>query len=206
VLTTLDPKNAPPVLVVQHMSPEFVDSFAAWLGELMPVPVVVARHGQPAQRGHIYVAPANRHMRINAMRAIELDDGPIYQHQRPSVDLMFESVAKHIGQDAVGALLTGMGSDGAQGLLSMRQAGARTLAQDEASCVVYGMPKVAFELGAVSMGTAPSLIADRLSRIHYQPRTARYDSDPAEVVAGNDAPRKPEGGAQMLDAQARSKR
>jgi two-component system chemotaxis response regulator CheB len=173
VLASLNPKSAPPVLVVQHMSPEFVDSFAAWISELLPLPVCVARHGQQARPGCVYIAPAHRHMRINAMRAIELDDGPIYQHQRPAVDLMFQSVATHIGRDAVGVLLTGMGADGAQGLLQMHEAGARTLAQDESSCVVYGMPKVAHELGAVPNGTAPSVIADRLARIAYSsPTTA----------------------------------
>lgn len=172
VLASLSPKSAPPVLVVQHMSAEFVDSFAAWIGELLPLPVCVARHGQPARPGAIYIAPAHRHMRINSMRAIELDDGPIYQHQRPAVDLLFQSVATHIGSDAVGVLLTGMGADGAQGLLQMREAGARTLAQDESSSVVYGMPKVAYELGAVSNGTDPSVIAERLSRVAYGPPTA----------------------------------
>jgi two-component system chemotaxis response regulator CheB len=173
VLSALDPKIAPPVMVVQHMSPEFVESFASWLGELLPVPVAVARHGQHVKPGCVHVAPAHHHVRINAMRMIELDDGAIYQHQRPSIDLMFDSVASHIGRGAIGVLLTGMGSDGAQGLLSMRQAGARTLAQDEASCIVYSMPKVAYELGAVSMGSSPALIADRLSRISYEPPSMR---------------------------------
>lgn len=209
VLGALDPKVCPPVLVVQHMSPEFVDSFAAWLGELLPTPVVVARHGLPAQRGHIYVAPAHHHMRINTMRAMELDDGPIYQHQRPSVDLMFDSVATCLGANAVGVLLTGMGSDGAQGLLHMREAGARTLAQDEASCVVYGMPKVAFDVGAVSTGSTPQLIADRLSRIQYQPPSAQRPSDPTDVFGATSSGMRSsdsDGGAQMLGASARSKR
>jgi two-component system chemotaxis response regulator CheB len=207
VLGMLDPKNVPPVLVVQHMSPEFVESFAAWLGELLPVPVVVARHGQMAQRGQIHVAPAHHHMRINAMRTIELDDGPVYQHQRPSIDLMFESVAACFGQSALGVLLTGMGNDGAQGLLSMRHAGARTIAQDEESCVVYGMPKVAFELGAVSNGTSPAMIAERLSQIHYQgPVMPRSNSEPADDGAVGSRPFKPEGGSQMLGAAPRSKR
>lgn len=178
VLGSLSPKIAPAVLVVQHMSPEFVESFAAWLSESLPLPVCIARHGQPARPGCVYIAPAHRHMRINAMRALELDDGPAHQHQRPAVDLLFQSVATHMNRDAVGVLLTGMGGDGAQGLLQMREAGARTLAQDEASCVVYGMPKVAHDLGAVSGGTSPSVIAERLSRISYCPPTSSYRNEP----------------------------
>ena len=167
VLGSLSPRTAPPVLVVQHMSPEVIDSFAAWLAELLPLPVCVARDGQLARPGCVYIAPAHRHLRVNATRVLELDDGPLHQDQRPAVDVMFQAVATHIGRDAIGVLLTGMGADGAQGLLQMRDAGARALAQDEGSCVVYGMPKA----GVLPLDTAPAVLAERLARVSYCPPT-----------------------------------
>lgn len=145
------PVDCPPVLVVQHMPAAFTGGFAARLDRECRTKVVEAKHGMPVERGTVYIAPGGQnHMELvgGANGRIRLLDSDCVAGHRPSVDVLFHSVAK-LGAAAVGVILTGMGSDGANGLLAMRQAGARTFGQTEASCVVYGMPRAAFERGAV---------------------------------------------------------
>jgi len=145
------PVDAPPVLVVQHMPAAFTGGFAARLDRECQIKVVEARDGMPVDRGTVYIAPGGEsHMELigTTERRIRLRRSDPVSGHRPSVDVLFHSVAK-LGPAAVGVILTGMGSDGAAGLLAMRHAGARTLGQNEATCVVYGMPRAAFEKGAV---------------------------------------------------------
>ena len=145
------PADAPPILVVQHMPAAFTPGFAARLDRDCEIKVVEARDGMPVERGTVYIAPGGEsHMELigTADRRIRLRRSDPVAGHRPSVDVLFQSVAK-VAPAAVGVILTGMGSDGATGLLAMRHAGARTLGQNEATCVVYGMPRAAYEKGAV---------------------------------------------------------
>jgi two-component system chemotaxis response regulator CheB len=146
------PPNAPGTLVTQHMPEMFTRYFADRLDQIAQVEVREAVEGDSVVPGVVLIAPGNKHMllkRSGARYFVSVRDGPRVNRHRPSVDVMFRSVAQCAGRNAVGVILTGMGGDGAQGLLEMRGAGARTFGQDEASCVVYGMPKVAADLGAV---------------------------------------------------------
>jgi two-component system, chemotaxis family, protein-glutamate methylesterase/glutaminase len=138
---------AAPVLVVQHIVPGFLETFAAWLATQTPRPVVVGRSGVTPSRGTVYLAPTSGHLTLRR-GLLHVEDGPPVRGHRPSIDVLFESVARELGGSAAGALLTGMGEDGARGLLAMRSAGAMTVAQDEATSAVFGMPRVARELGA----------------------------------------------------------
>lgn len=145
------PESCPPTVITQHMPATFTKSFAARLDKISGAHVTEAQDGDRLQVGHVYIAPGgDAHMEIasSSHPVIRLRHGEPVNGHRPSVDVLFESVAK-LNRHAVGAILTGMGRDGASGLLSMKKAGARTLGQDESSCVVYGMPRVAFEIGAV---------------------------------------------------------
>ena len=146
------PPNCPPTVITQHMPATFTRSFAERLNRSCGAEVSEAVDGAPLVPGRIYLAPGGlTHLQVTrsgTLRCRLRTGDPINGH-RPSVDILFNSVAKAVGPQAVGVILTGMGRDGACGLLAMRQAGARTLGQDEASCVVYGMPKAAFEMGAV---------------------------------------------------------
>lgn len=145
------PLNAPGILVVQHMPEYFTASFAERLNNICKIEVREARDGDTAVPGLALIAPGGRHMlleRSGAFYQVRIKGGPMVHHQRPSVDVLFHSVAKQAGANAIGVLLTGMGSDGAEGLLAMRSNKAYTIAQDEASCVVYGMPGEAVKLGA----------------------------------------------------------
>jgi two-component system chemotaxis response regulator CheB len=149
-LTAL-PADAPAVLIVQHMPEKFTRAFADRLDGLCAVRVKEASDGDRALAGHVLIAPGNRHMRLvrdGTTYLVRLADDPPVNRHRPSVDVLFHSCASVAGANAVGVLMTGMGDDGARGLLAMRRAGAATLAQDEASCVVFGMPRTAIELGA----------------------------------------------------------
>jgi two-component system chemotaxis response regulator CheB len=137
-----------PVLVVQHLHPDFTDGLVEWMARVSPLPVETARHGQAARAGHIYVAPGGVHLRLGSNRTLTLDANPETTH-RPSADHLFHSVAERAGPSGIGVILTGMGDDGARGLLAIHLAGGRTLAQDEASCAVFGMPQAAHRLGAV---------------------------------------------------------
>jgi len=153
VLTRL-PATAPPTLIVQHMPEHFTSAFARRLDEQCAMEVHEATDGEPLVPGRALLAPGNRHLllgRSGARYFARVKDGPPVHHQRPSVDVLFHSVARYAGANAVGVILTGMGADGAKGMLAMRQAGARTFAQDERTCVVFGMPKEALRLGAAEL-------------------------------------------------------
>mgnify|MGYP006271042657 CR=1 FL=1 len=155
------PLTAPGIIIVQHMPEHFTTAFARRLHELCDIEVREAMDGDRVLPGLALVAPGNQHMLLNRTGGnytVQIRDGvPVY-YQRPSVDVLFHSVARHAGKNAVGVILTGMGADGARGLLAMRQAGARTLAQDEESCIVFGMPKEAIRLGAVEeVATLPDM-------------------------------------------------
>jgi two-component system chemotaxis response regulator CheB len=150
VLTSM-PLNAPGILVVQHMPAQFTSSFANRLDGLCEMTVREAKDGDSITNGLVLIAPGNYHMllrRSGARYYVAVKQGPLVHHQRPSADVLFDSVADYAGSNAVGVILTGMGSDGAQGLLKMKKAGAGTIAQDEKSCVVFGMPKEAIKIGA----------------------------------------------------------
>lgn len=146
------PATCPPILIVQHMPETFTASFAARLNGLCPPRVIEAQGGEPIEPGVVYIAPGHSHLQIKRDATgfvTELLKTPPVNRHRPSVDVLFDSAADVVGGNAIGIILTGMGKDGAQGLLRMRLAGARTFGQDEASCVVYGMPREAAQLGAV---------------------------------------------------------
>jgi len=172
VLTRM-PANSPGIVITQHIPAVFSLAFAKRLNEICPMEVREARDGDTLARGRALIAPGNFHMLLRKSPGggfrVTVQDGPRVCYQRPSVDIMFSSVAEAAGSSAVGVLLTGMGSDGARGLLKMKQAGARTIAQDEASCVVFGMPKEAIRLGAAdqvaSLSRVPAAILGQLARI-----------------------------------------
>ncbi len=152
VLTTL-PRTCPGIVVVQHMPENFTGPFAQRLNSLCEVEVREAASNDRVMPGRVLIAPGGRHMllkRSGAQYRVEVVEGPPVNRHRPSVDVLFRSVARYAGRNALGVIMTGMGDDGAAGLLEMRQAGALTLGQDEASCVVYGMPKEAAKRGAVA--------------------------------------------------------
>ncbi len=145
------PPDCPGIIIVQHMPEVFTKSFAKRLNDICQINVKEAEDGDPVLKGHALIAPGNRHMMLSrngARYIIKLDDGPLVNRHRPSVDVLFRSTAKYAGTNSVGVIMTGMGDDGAKGLLEMREVGAQTIAQDEESCTVFGMPKVAIDLGA----------------------------------------------------------
>ncbi len=153
-LLTAFPANAPAILVTQHMPPMFTMGFASRLDQRCAVSVTQAVDGERVLPGHVYIAPGAHHLelaRSGANYICRLHDEPSVSGHRPSVDVLFRSVARAAGANAVGVILTGMGKDGAAGLLEMRRAGASTFGQDEASCVIYGMPKAAHDCGATEM-------------------------------------------------------
>jgi two-component system chemotaxis response regulator CheB len=167
------PVDCPPLAIVQHMPEGFTAQFAARLDECCRVQVKEAADGDRLVRGRALIAPGNRHMRVHGKSGrlvVELGDGLLVSRHRPSVDVLFHSVAAAVGPNAVGVLLTGMGDDGADGLLAMRRAGAHTIAQDEASCAVFGMPKEAIARGAVddvaTLRRIPNLILEGKRRLH----------------------------------------
>jgi two-component system, chemotaxis family, protein-glutamate methylesterase/glutaminase len=146
------PANSPGIVIVQHMPPRFTTAFADRLNGLCQLEVREAKNGDSVYPGLALIAPGNYHMllkRSGARYYVEIKTGPLVCHQRPSVDVLFHSIAQYVGANAVGVILTGMGADGALGIKEMHQAGARTIAQDEASCVVFGMPKEAIRHGGV---------------------------------------------------------
>jgi two-component system chemotaxis response regulator CheB len=150
VLTRL-PRTTPGIVVVQHMPERFTALFADRLNQICDIEVVEARDGQRVIAGTAFIAPGGKHLSVRrngAQYVTEVRDGPPVNRHRPSVDVLFRSVARCAGRNALGVIMTGMGDDGARGLLEMREAGARTIAQDEASCVVFGMPREAIKLGA----------------------------------------------------------
>ena len=150
VLEQLSPAF-PATIITQHMPPNFTKSFAHRLNSICQMNVHEAQDGERILPGNAYIAPGDKHMtlvRSGADYRIKLDDGPLVCGHKPAVDVMFNSLAKVVGKNAIATILTGMGKDGAVGLLALQQSGAITMAQDEASCVVYGMPKAAVDIGA----------------------------------------------------------
>ncbi len=166
VLTSL-PRVSPGIVVVQHMPEKFTAAFAARLNSLCQVEVKEAENKDRVVPGRVLIAPGGRHMllkRSGAQYHVEVVDGPLVNRHRPSVDVLFRSVAKSAGANALGVIMTGMGDDGAAGLLEMRNVGARTLAQDEDSCVVFGMPKEAIKRGGVERVVPLTAIGSEIQR------------------------------------------
>ncbi|MBP7489829.1 MULTISPECIES: protein-glutamate methylesterase/protein-glutamine glutaminase [Azospira] len=146
------PADCPPILVVQHMPETFTASFAKRLDSLCAPRVIESKGNEKVEAGTVYIAPGHSHLQVRKTASglvTELLQTPPVNRHRPAVDVLFHSAAQLVGRNALGVILTGMGKDGAQGLLAMHQAGARTYGQDEASCVVYGMPREAAQIGAV---------------------------------------------------------
>ena len=165
VVLSMLPKNAPGTLVVQHMPEHFTKSFANRLDGLCEMHVKEAEDGDRVVPGTVLIARGNKHLLLRRSGAVyygQTKDGPMVCRQRPSADVLFKSTAKFAGANAIGVILTGMGDDGARGLLAMKENGAYTIAQDEKTCVVYGMPKVAVSLGATDCSLPLELIADRI--------------------------------------------
>ncbi|APV51163.1 chemotaxis response regulator protein-glutamate methylesterase [Betaproteobacteria bacterium GR16-43] len=162
------PPNSPPVAIVQHMPEMFTRMFARRLDDLCALKVTEAENGEVLQAGHAYIAPGDWHLRVDSQGAdyvARIDQEPAVNRHRPAVDVLFESAARAAGSKAAGVLLTGMGRDGAEGLGKLKRAGAATFAQDEASCVVYGMPRAAIEAGYAGHVGDVATIAGRLVEV-----------------------------------------
>ncbi len=165
------PSDCPGILIVQHMPEGFTRSFAQRLDSLCRISVREAEGGERVLPGHAYLAPGHSHLQLaksGANYVTKLDQGPPVNRHRPSVDVLFASAAQHAGKNALGVILTGMGKDGAAGMLTMREAGAVNFAQDEASCIVYGMPREAVAVGAVHevapLAQLPARVLEQLAR------------------------------------------
>ncbi|MBI5784014.1 MAG: chemotaxis protein CheB [Rhodocyclales bacterium] len=159
------PADVPPIVMVQHMPESFTGSFARRLDSLSDLEVIEAQGGEMLRPGRVYLAPGHSHMLIRHVAGgfrVDLSRGDPVNRHRPAVDVLFNSVAAEAAAGATGVILTGMGKDGARGLLAMRQAGAWTIGQDEATCVVYGMPREAVALGGVAEVVPLAEIAARL--------------------------------------------
>jgi two-component system chemotaxis response regulator CheB len=163
------PPDMPPILIVQHIPQYFSKTLAEHLDKICDLNVKEAEDGDVAKPGTVLIAPGNKHMVLkknNKFYYVEIKDGDLVYHQRPSIEVLFRSVAKFVGENAIGVILTGMGKDGAKGILEMKNQGAFTIGQDEESSVVYGMPKEAFNLGAldavVSLDKIPYVIMESL--------------------------------------------
>lgn len=168
------PGNAPGMVIVQHMPQHFTRSFAERLNTLCAMRVKEAEDGDTVTPGKALIAPGNRHMllrRSGAVYCVQVKDGPLVSRHRPSVDVLFKSVARYAGGNAVGIIMTGMGKDGAEGLLEMKNSGAPTIAQDEASCIVFGMPREAIARNAVDHVVALERIPQRILEL-AESRTA----------------------------------
>jgi two-component system chemotaxis response regulator CheB len=164
------PIGAPGMVIVQHMPEHFTKAFAQRLDGICQVTVKEAQQNDSVIPGQVLIAPGNRHTllkRSGARYFVEVKDGPLVCRHRPSVDVLFRSAARYAGPNAVGVIMTGMGDDGAQGMLELKQAGALTIAQDEATCVVFGMPKEAIKKGAVDRVLPLGLIPPALVRAGY---------------------------------------
>lgn len=166
------PPTIPSVVIAQHIPPVFSRLFAERLNDTTRLQVKEAENGDILEPGKVLIAPGDHHMRLKKMGErfrVECSQEEKVNGHRPSIDILFQSVAKEVGPGTIGVLLTGMGYDGAKGLLAMKRKGARTIGQNEASCVVYGMPKVAWEIGAVDKQVAleniPNAIIDLLKRV-----------------------------------------
>jgi two-component system, chemotaxis family, protein-glutamate methylesterase/glutaminase len=165
------PTDCPPVVIVQHMPEFFTRAFAERLNKECAIQIAEARDGDRLQNGQALIAPGNHHMLINRSGdefIVQVADGPLVSRHRPSVDVLFRSVSIAVGKKAVGVIMTGMGDDGAEGLAEMKEAGAVTIAQDEASCVVFGMPKEAIDRGAVDVVMPLEQIAQAVLNLRSQ--------------------------------------
>jgi two-component system, chemotaxis family, protein-glutamate methylesterase/glutaminase len=178
-LLTRLPADVPPIVVVQHMPPLFTKAFAERLDRTCPMQVIESAGGEAIQPGVVYIAPGDRHLAIerHGLRLMTaLRDGPAVHYQKPAVDVLFHSAARLQGVPMVAAILTGMGQDGADGMLALRQAGALTLAEDEQSCVVFGMPKEAIARGGachvVTLFEMPAMILECIDRLAMTTRPA----------------------------------
>ncbi|MCI5605832.1 MAG: chemotaxis response regulator protein-glutamate methylesterase [Treponema sp.] len=168
VFKMIDPHLKQPILVVQHMPAGFTQEFAASLNNICPLTVTEAKDGEPIVGGHVYIAPGGYHMLVEDRalgKFIKLNQEDQRNGHRPSVDVLFESVAGIYKNHALGVIMTGMGKDGAAQLAEMRKKGAWTLGQDQESCIVYGMPKVAFEMGGVQKQVPLKKMADEISAL-----------------------------------------
>ncbi len=168
VLLESFPADMPGVVIVQHMPEKFTEAFARRLNGMCAVTVKEARDNDTILRGQVLIAPGNKHTlvrRSGARYFVEVKDGPLVCRHRPSVDVLFRSAAQYAGANALGILMTGMGDDGARGLLEMMQAGAHTVAEDESTCVVFGMPKEAIKLGAARVVLPLDRLKDEILRV-----------------------------------------
>ncbi len=162
------PPDSPGIVIVQHMPEQFTRTFAHRLNEVCSINVKEAENNDTVIRGRALIAPGNRHTllkRSGARYYLEVKDGPLVNRHRPSVDVLFRSTARYAGKNAVGIIMTGMGNDGASGLLEMKEAGAYTIAQDEKSCVVFGMPNEAIKLNAVKTVLPLDKIASQVIKL-----------------------------------------
>jgi two-component system chemotaxis response regulator CheB len=190
ILSALPP-DSPGTVVVQHMPEVFTAAFAERLNRISQIEVKEAEQGDRIAPGRALIAPGNRHMSVRRRGAqcyAEISEGPLVSRHRPSVDVLFRSVAQAAGANALGIILTGMGNDGAQGLLEMRNAGAATIAQDEASCVVFGMPREAIACGAVDLVLPLSQIPASILAPHPRKRLVRSTImvSPGRLETGSD--------------------
>jgi two-component system chemotaxis response regulator CheB len=166
VLSQLGSDFSLPIMLVQHITASFQESFISWLNHICPLPVCEARQDDTLQPGHVYVAPMNRHLLVESTR-LRLDgSGPVCGHC-PSGTVLFQSLAESFGSQAIGVLLTGMGEDGAEGLLAMKQAGAYTIAEHESSAVINGMPGAARRLGAQCISLPLPAIAGAIRQLAH---------------------------------------
>ena len=159
------PPTAPGIVIVQHMPEHFTKAFADRLNEMCAITVAEAKDGDTVTKGKALIAPGHSHMllkRSGAVYYVQVKNGPLVNRHRPSVDVLFKSVARYAGQNSVGAIMTGMGGDGADGMLEMREAGARTIAEDESTCIVFGMPKEAIARGGAEKVVPLNLIPKNL--------------------------------------------
>jgi two-component system chemotaxis response regulator CheB len=164
LLRGLPPTFPLPIIIVQHIAAGFTQGMADWLGRETGRAVALATDGQQLRPGAVLLAPDGCHMAVSAGARIQLDDGPPYEI-RPAADVLLRSIAAHYGPRAIGVILTGMGRDGADGLTAMRLAGATTLAQDEASSIIFGMPRAAIALGVIDAVLPLDTIASHLERL-----------------------------------------
>ncbi len=165
------PENCPGIVVVQHMPEGFTTAFSSRLNGLCKITVKEAANNDTVLPGHALIAPGNRHIllkRSGARYYVEIKDGPLVSRHRPSVDVLFRSAARYAGRNALGIIMTGMGDDGAKGMLELKQAGAYTIAQDESSCVVFGMPAEAIKLGSVDKILHLGAMPREIMRIYAQ--------------------------------------
>ncbi len=165
------PGDCPGIVIVQHMPEGFTTAFSKRLDSLCQITVKEAAHNDTVLPGHALIAPGNHHLllkRSGARYYVEIKDGPLVSRHRPSVDVLFRSTARYAGKNAIGVIMTGMGDDGAKGMLEMKEAGAYTIAQNEESCIVFGMPQEAIKLGGADKVVHLNFIAGEIMRAYHQ--------------------------------------